>query len=442
MAPCYPLHPATSSSLLLLSDRIAQVNRTAFYYLQSREDGGVAGALEGRTLPAADEAGGIELLRISDLLPFFSEPLRQKEPHLVAQYEQAVAKLPGASPLELAVLRAVLVLAGIKNPLLAPTTAFLSFCLCDAEREELGAADLHEALGRLREAHALWKNEATEVWNFVTDRGLGQDLEKEIDQEKALVPSDKSAAELLRTYEVLREEITDRLGEVDLDPNDAGIVRRVAVRLLDPAKGDKAIDAQNPALAGGDAPAWLSAVIYLAAVDSAAELDACRKLAEAQIKGTAYVILPSAPLSLSADKARELLAVRQLLEKKPPHSHAFEVLENKLTSLREELRGNSPGRSATRGYVPEPEWFGSGSPRIRFRSVRGGSCFPPSDATSIRPTTSSPAYGAEPSTSGSPAQGRSGTKSRTSSRPSWSSTKSRCSRASSSASTTPARRRR
>jgi hypothetical protein len=339
VAPCYPLHPATSASLLLLSDRIAQVNRTAFYYLQSREDGGVAGALETRPLPAAEEAGGADLLRISDLLPFFSEPLRQKEPHLVGQYDQAVARLPGASSLEAAVLRAVLVLAGIKNPDMAPTTAFLSFCLCDAEREELGAAPLLDSLAHLKEAHALWKNEATDVWNFVTDRGLGQDLEKEIDQEKALVPPDKAAGELLRISEALREEITDRLGEHDLDPNDAGIVRRVAVRLLDPAKGEKAIDAQNPALAGGDAPPWLSAVVYLAAVDTAAQLDACRKLAEATIKGTAYLILPSAPLSLDADKARELIAVRQLLQKKDPQSHAFEVLENKLTRLREELRG-------------------------------------------------------------------------------------------------------
>src|SRR5581483_9420251 len=112
--------------------------------------------------------------------------------------------LPGPSPLEAAVLRAVLVLTAIKNPDMAPTTAFLSFCLCDADREELGARPLHDALTRLREAHALRKNEATDVWNFVTDRGLGQDLEKEIDQEKALVSPDKPAGELLRTYEVLR----------------------------------------------------------------------------------------------------------------------------------------------------------------------------------------------------------------------------------------------
>lgn len=353
VSPCYPLHPATSASLLLLSDRIAQVTRTAFYYLQSREDGGVAGTLEGRPLPPVEDAGGQELLRVSDLLPFFSDPLKEKEPHLVGRYEQAVARLPGASPLESAILRAVLVLTGIKNPDTAPTTDFLSFCLCDADRGEMASAQLQDALGRLKEANALWKNEATHVWNFVTDRGLGQDLEKELDLEKALVPVGKAPGELLRSYPVLREEITDRLGDTDLDPCDAGIVRRISVRLLDPSKGEKAIDSQNPALGGGQ-EVWLSAAIYLAAVDSAAELDACRRLADGHTKGSVYVVLPNAPLALSADKARELIAVRRLLEKKDSQSHAYEVLENKLTRLREDLRaefarafGNEGLRSGT-----------------------------------------------------------------------------------------------
>ena len=338
-APCYPLHPATAAALLLLSDRIAQVNRTAFYYLQSREDGGVAGALEERPLPPAEEAGGQELLRVSDLLTFFAEPLRVKQPQLVDQYDQAVARMPGPSLLEAAALRAVLVLTGIKSPDMAPTADFLSFCLCDAQREELGAAPLQEALSHLSEANALWKNEATDVWNFVTDRGLGQDLEKELDQEKALVLMDKKPAELLRMYAVLCEEITDRLGDSDLDPCDAGIVRTVSVRLLDPTKGDKALDAHNPAVSG-EGERWLSAVIYLAAVDSAAQLDACRKLADAPTKGTVYVILPATELTLDADKARELIAVRQLLEKKDPQSHAYEVLESKLTRLRGDLRAD------------------------------------------------------------------------------------------------------
>src|SRR5262249_9466067 len=100
VAPCYPLHPATAAALLLLSARPAQGNRTACYSLQRREDGGVAGALEDRVFPPADETGGQELLRVSDLLAFFAEPLRQKEPQLVDQYDQAVARVPGASPLE------------------------------------------------------------------------------------------------------------------------------------------------------------------------------------------------------------------------------------------------------------------------------------------------------------------------------------------------------
>ncbi len=247
----------------------------------------------------------------------------------------------------------MLVLTSIKNADMAPTTDFLSFCLCDTQREEMAAAPLHEALSRLKEAHALWKNEATDVWNFVTDRGLGMDLEKELDQEKQLVPAGKPVGEMLRTYAVLREEITDRLGDTDLDPCDAGIVRRVSVRLLDPSKADKALDASNPALGGKDEQ-WLSAVIYLAAVDSVTQLDDCRKLADSPAKGTVYIALPGAPLALNAEKARELIAVRQLLEKKDPQTHAYEVLENKLTRLREDLRaefakafGNEGLRSGT-----------------------------------------------------------------------------------------------
>src|SRR5262249_40705014 len=158
--------------------------------------------------------------------------------------------------------------------------------------------------------------------------GLSQDLEKELEQEKALVPMDKRPAELLRAYPMLREEVTNRLGDSDLDPCDAGIVRAVSVRLLDPTKGDKALAANNPAIAG-EGERWLSAVIYLAAVDSAAQLDACRKLADAPTKGTVYLILPGTELTIDPDKARELIAVRQLLAKKDPQTHAYEVLENK-----------------------------------------------------------------------------------------------------------------
>jgi hypothetical protein len=42
VSACYPLHPAAATTLLILSDQIAQVSRTSFYFLHSAQEGGVA----------------------------------------------------------------------------------------------------------------------------------------------------------------------------------------------------------------------------------------------------------------------------------------------------------------------------------------------------------------------------------------------------------------
>ena len=159
-------------------------------------------------------------------------------------------------------------------------------------------------------------------------------------------------------------------------------------------------------------------LIFLAAVDSVAQLDDCRKLADAPTKGTVYVALPGAPLSLNADKARELIAVRQLLEKKDPQTHAYEVLENKLTRLREDLAPNLPRPSATRGSdqaLPSSKWD---SRPVLCPSVPGASCCRRSAATSTPHSAASPASAAARSTSGRKGRVPSGTRSRTSSKPS------------------------
>lgn len=336
VSPCYPLHPATAATLLVLSDRIAQVNRTAFYYLQSREEGGVASALERTILPEIMEAGALELIRVPELALFFAEPLREKEKQFVNQYEQVVSRLPNISKMESSILQSILILSATKSPDLAPTTSFLSFCLCDAQPEEVSAKPLHDSLTRLREANALWKNDMTEVWGFVTDSGLGQDLEKELDLEKSNIRTGSSISELLANNLGLREEITDRLGEFDLDPCDAGIVRRISIQLLDLKKEDNRLSFSNPGLDGINP--WLSAVIYLACADTLAALDACRLLANRQAKGQVYMVLPSVPLFLNIENIRDLIAVRNLLDKKDKNTHAYKFLESKLTKLRGCLR--------------------------------------------------------------------------------------------------------
>ena len=83
------LHPAMSTALLMLSDQIAQVNRTTFYYLQNRDDGGLAQILEQRDVPKIDDIGGCELVRVHDLLGFFEGRCKTHARNAYDQYEAA-----------------------------------------------------------------------------------------------------------------------------------------------------------------------------------------------------------------------------------------------------------------------------------------------------------------------------------------------------------------
>jgi hypothetical protein len=335
-APCYPLHPTTAASLLLLSDQIEQANRTIFYYLQDRNEGGLAGVLDNRDLPPLNQLGGAELLRVHDLFRFFLQPFKENRRQLLDQYEEAVARFPTASEMDLAVLQTIMVLLAIKNPDVTPTTDILSFSLCDVQKEERGAEPLHDSLRRLNEAGVIWKNEATDVWSFVGERGLGSELDRELDDERALIHK-IPPCELLRRYPQLQGELVDRLGDTDLDPSDSGVVRTIGVRILDISQGEAAIETANPA-SNGSNEKWRSAMVYLVAVDTATQLDAWRRIANQISTSNVYFIFPPSPLALTAEKLRDLIAVSSLLKKKDAHTHAYEVLEAKLTRLRRELR--------------------------------------------------------------------------------------------------------
>ena len=196
-APCYPMHPATATALILLSDQIAQINRTTFYYLQDDGTGGLTGILRTREISNLAELGGRELARVSDLFYYFEEAIRIEKRQLYDQYQEAVARFPAANDLDKALLRTVLVLSVVADASLAPTTAFLCFCQADALREELEAQPVHDALRRLAEAGSLWKNEATDVWRFVGGPGVGSEIDREVETELELVP-DHEPARLLR----------------------------------------------------------------------------------------------------------------------------------------------------------------------------------------------------------------------------------------------------
>lgn len=365
VAPCYPLHPTTSSALMLLSDQVAQRARTTFYYLQNRDNGGLASQLMKRNVDNVIDIGSKELIRINDLFAFFKDAIRETKRQLLDQYEEAVARFPDAIPFEIEVLQTTLVLSVIATPAMAPTTNFLSFCLCDSTENEVAARPLHEALKRLNDASSLWKNEATNVWGFVGAQGLTTGLDDDLEKEKSLIPSIKGAAELLRESIVLQREIIDLVGDFDLDPAVSGIVRRVGINLLPADESDlDRVLAKHPVNSAKDSctKPWRSARVFLLASDSEAELAGWRHAITQIVSPNYYFVLPSGPLGIDRELVRDMIAAMNLLAKTGPGTHAYEVLEGRLTRLRTELKqkfGKSFGN----------EGLGSGSTVI----VRGGS---------------------------------------------------------------------
>ena len=363
VAPCYPLHPATASALMLLSDQVAQRARTTFYYLQNRENGGLLSHLERREVTSEVEIGSKELIRVSDIFAFFKDAIRESKRKLHDQYEDAVARFPAATEFEIGVLQTASVLSVIATPDMAPTTNFLSLCLCDCSESEVAAKPLHDALKRLSDAQSLWKNDATDVWGFVGAQGFTTGLEDDLESEKQLIPATKGAAELLRESVEVQCEIMDLIGDFDLDPATSGIVRRVGINLLDPGDGDleKALKPVNPAKDNADPP-WRSARVYLLATDDEAELLVWRHTVSQIAAANYYFVLPSSSLGIDRELVRKLMAARNVLRKTAPGTHAYEVLEGKLTRLRTDLKkmfGKSFGN----------EGFDAGTTVV----VRGGS---------------------------------------------------------------------
>ena len=335
VAPCYPLHPSTSAALLLLSDQVAQRARTTFYYLQNKAQHGLAGCLEERAAPDEAEIGRSELVRLHDLFPFFEEAIQESKRDLYVRYQEALGALPLATDIDVAVLRATLILSVIASRELAPTTEFLSFCFCDSSETERQAQPLHEALRRLSDTMALWKNEATNVWGFAGSHGLTTGLAKDLEEELELVP-DMEPGRLLRHYPEIQSELIDLIGDFDLDPAESGIVRRVGIELLDIGRVEDVQDLGrvNPVKETA-AVKWRSALVYLVATDTDKELARWRREAQRMVRLNTYFVLPPDHISRTIkEKLRELVAARSLMDKTDPGAHTYEVLEGKLGYLR------------------------------------------------------------------------------------------------------------
>jgi len=326
----YPLHPAAASVLIMLSDRIAQVNRTAFYFMHDKDNGGVAGQIEDRQLPEQASIGSTELLRVSDVFKFFEQAMREHDPEIFHRYEEALVRFPGGEEIDEAVIRTVLIL---KAANVSPTTGMLAFCICDASSEETQAAPLHASLERCVKANTLWRNEATNVWDFGHSSSV--DVEEPIEEELASIPA-KEAVYFVRTELRIQEELAEYLGTFDMEPAESGIVRRVRVEILDTRNGKEGIKPVNPAVKS-PGEGWCSAAINIIVAETEEAIRNWRRWVEEMDPSCSYFLIPQTPVVLNED-TRRFLAILRVLDKGNLDKSRREILDAMFTSLRGRLR--------------------------------------------------------------------------------------------------------
>jgi hypothetical protein len=266
---------------------------------------------------------------VHDLFAFFAQAVHDNQPAVHGQYEAAVAAVPGNDPAYLAVLRSVLLLKAAHVP---PTTALLAFCLFDAAPEDAQASRLHDTLEFCDRAGALWRNEATGIWDF--GRTAGPSVTDAIESEMAMIPRAESAY-LIRTVAELQAEVAEYLGEFDIEPGPSGVVRRVRAEILDLRKGLAVAPVVNPALSDPQRT-WCSACISVVVAETDELLAQWRRWVAELRPAPCYYLVPAEPVVITGD-ARRLWATIRLLKRGGWDDLTAAALDGQVVALRRSL---------------------------------------------------------------------------------------------------------
>lgn len=219
----YPLHPITAAGLFALAGQAAQNNRTALTFFRDNAPD---------FLHAEISDAGLfhnELMRLPVLVDYFEGSLKKLSAW--ERYQRAVGQIPTTLSLEeqlskKAILKLCL-LAQLLGEQFQTTEHFLAIALYDSDYN----ARLSDDLAYLKGADLLWKNEVTEQWTLSGDSGI--DIEGEIEKERRNFTG-QSPRQLFEQYPEMREDLLPQVGEHDLEPSNAGIVRSYQVDLLFP----------------------------------------------------------------------------------------------------------------------------------------------------------------------------------------------------------------
>ena len=334
VSPCYPLHPSTSIGLLLLSTQIAQRERTTFYFLQNQDAGGFSQFLKTTVLPAYEDIGSAELMRLYDLFEFFEQAIKTEKKGFYEQYNNAISMLPNASPTDINILRMILLIKVIASPDIVANDDFISFSCVDQLSSHQKSHDVVYSLNSLAKANIIWKNAGTGLWDFVSGQGVNVEIDNKIKKEAEQILT-SSLLRLFFEYEVLQTELLDFVGEFQLEPAVDGIIREVEIRILDTSKTN--INDSLEEASSLDKP-WRSGIIYLLLLNSSKMINDFNNKIFALKRPNLFFLIPNVPLNINIAELKKLIAVLILLQKTEQGEHAYNVLEGELTKLKNQIR--------------------------------------------------------------------------------------------------------
>lgn len=358
--PSYPLHPATASILLRLSDYIAQVNRTAFYYMTDKRTGLFAHLRE-KEMPDREDIGSTELIRPHELFMFFEDALKENERSLYGDYLEAERKLLDGDEEAVNLLRYVLILSAARVKV---TSDMLCFCLKDVDKEDLAADSVKSAFGRCLNAKALSKNDHTDIWSFGVP---GIDVEEIINQEMDDIVV-RDTASFIREDNRIKEELAEFLGIFDLAPAESGIIRKVKVEVLDLSKGyTDTLPIINPS---ADIPCkeWCTAALYLIVPGNDKMVKKWREIIAGHEPSESYFLLPDRAVEIEGDIKR-FKAVMNILDSGGLDSERQEIFESEFSHLRMSLRDEFAKYFGSKGFGEGTEVLKAGKVGTVFSAI-------------------------------------------------------------------------
>lgn len=290
---CYPLHPLAAAALLQLSAHFAQLTRTAFTYFAELKKEGVLERPVDLGWPI-----GKELIRLPELAQYYSDRMDASRASLMQLYRHAKAQV-GEDQLRTDIL-SILLLANILEEGFQASEELLSVSLFDSEPTSDRAAPLWEALGWLRDAGVIWRNDVTKFWALAGEAGANPEALVEEALEK--VPHE-SVAWLFNRYPELAKDLLPHLGRHDLEPSGRGIVRSFDVQALAVADVSRVRGEE-----------CLAARIVLALPEDVNEAEqVLNECSEAALGSAVFVWIPREGVGSVRPKLYRYLALRNLL---------------------------------------------------------------------------------------------------------------------------------